>query len=285
MNFKTFLEARKGRAQETDVVTAIEWMYDNSRKYLQNGHWLYRGFDAYPKIRIGNPQAGRDRKSRNAYNFYTMWMDNYPTFSHLPKRSKSFVMSTKQKTSEDYGDLYLVVPKDSAKVGAVGKGDIWMINIDGPVDLNDLNAFTYEALEYDPETWVEFEDLAKGTSHEYVKDHLKYKVWWAEQLDRIMEKFGAETLFDVWKDTFPASQFKLLTASNLGSAVGELWTDSECVFIPLGKETDRQERYELLLFSEEFPHLHSLLSEHWDELEEVGDPDKFSDEDTLHARK
>lgn len=187
--------------------------------------------------------------------------------------------------SASYGDLYLVVPKDTAKVGAVGHNDIWEVNIDGPVDLNDLNAFTYKALEYDPETWNEFEELAKDTSHEYVKDHLKYSVWWATQLDGIMEKFGSETLFDVWKDTFPASQFKLLTASNLGSSFGELWTDSECVFIPLGKETDKHERQELLMFSEDFPHLHSLLREYWDESEEVGDPDEFSDEDTLFARK
>ena len=72
-----------------------------------------------------------ERMSTNTNNIYTEIFDNHPKMKSFPKRSRSFIASTSSSYAWGYGGIhgrFVLIPYDTAKVGIVGKSDIWGIN-------------------------------------------------------------------------------------------------------------------------------------------------------------
>lgn len=67
-----------------------------------------------------------ERNSVDTDNYYNLLMDNLPSWSEYPKRSKSIIGSLDRGTAEGYGTLYRVIPIfENSKVAVAPKFDIW----------------------------------------------------------------------------------------------------------------------------------------------------------------
>lgn len=87
------------------------------------------------EILLLDPSSG-SRKSENTTNYYTMLMDNSPYMRGWPKRSNSFIGTTRRSMSESYGNGYAIFPFDGAKIAICPYGDLW----DTVVDLSPFRA-------------------------------------------------------------------------------------------------------------------------------------------------
>lgn len=65
------------------------------------------------------------RQAANTYNWYLQWIDASPAWADYPKRSKSFICTRDVAYTEGYGELNLVIPFDTAHIGACPKYDMW----------------------------------------------------------------------------------------------------------------------------------------------------------------
>ena len=135
----------EGRSVGIDKDTAISEIkkncWNNYKFFLKKGEWIFRGIkgksDAYLKI---DSNVGTPRVSSNAwYNYYTLLMDNLPSWKKYPLRSRSIICSTEEGSAESYGTLYVVIPYDNTNVGIAPDGDIWYSFKMGI--LNDFNEF------------------------------------------------------------------------------------------------------------------------------------------------
>jgi len=104
---------------------------------------IYRGVTGkHPTMEI-DPKKGKERRSANTLNFYTLWMDNYGTFKDYPKRGQSIICSTDYMKAVSYGkNQYIVLPQDGSKIGVVKSEDIFSLGDYTPMD-NDLGQISW----------------------------------------------------------------------------------------------------------------------------------------------
>lgn len=300
ISFKQFLseQERASRTKQVDALHATNWMDSNCSGYLNGGKYLLRGFSGEDNILMGTSITSTDRVSANISNYYTLWLDNHPSFKDWPKRSKSFICSTYASTADSYGDVYIVVPADKNKVGLVQETDMWYVDLgeNSPArNMQELVYFTENLLEQvglDPvdTTYAELQETFKKIDIEFLAD-------WIDQADdedeaenliiltKKLKKSNCNNYFELWEKVVTPNLFKQVLASKIGPAKGEVWVEGECVFIPANQTTvGLTDQADLLEWSEEYPAFKHFLMQHWDD--SVDDSEKIdaadvSDEDTL----
>lgn len=96
--------------------------------YKEGGQYIYRaGSRVSGEFALSQP-AKFSRKSANTSNYYTLLMDNLPSWSRYPRRSKSIVCSNDKYTAANYSygrSQYIVFPYDTCKIGICPDSDIW----------------------------------------------------------------------------------------------------------------------------------------------------------------
>lgn len=88
-------------------ITRYDRNLDNNSKYLKTST-------------VGSK---RKRKSQNTTNYYTEIFDNLPSRVDFPKRSSSIIAIASLEKRR-----WIIIPYDNAKVGIVGKLDMWLTN-------------------------------------------------------------------------------------------------------------------------------------------------------------
>lgn len=276
-SFKKFLleYEKTTRLQHISVQDAIQWMDQHAKKYLETGIWIWRGLKAADtNIMFGNP-AGQRRVSAGAPNFYTLWFDNHDEFDEFPLRSEAFVCATHRGIASDYGAVFLVVPKDTAKFGVVGKADIWSLSV-GPSEqritlagLNEGTSAVFTALDmHQPDTYSELVKALKEVTCEEVRIACigtEWPVSWrCGTIRDVMGTGKFDTLYDLWEHCLKPDIFTTIHANNLESnpPYGEVWTDSECLFIPFeGLELSDEDMNLMQDFVDQHEHLKDAV--HW----------------------
>jgi hypothetical protein len=130
MTLKTFLEAAEKKPPQYNKLSSIRAIeFLNAR--CQNALWmlalnkpLFRGDNvAYDFAMVDTSKT--TRVSENTTNFYTLILDNNPSMADFPKRSRSFIGTVDYYRAEQYGQPFIMIPADDAKIGVVGSEDIW----------------------------------------------------------------------------------------------------------------------------------------------------------------
>jgi hypothetical protein len=131
LKFNQYLN--EGRSQHLIGSDAIEKIEKNCSDILKNYKGsktqIWRGIEgAYSDyLFVDGAQSAELRRSRNAYyNYYTLLLDNLPSWKDYPKRSKSIICSTSGSTAEMYGDIYMVFPYNNIKIAVAPEPDIWI---------------------------------------------------------------------------------------------------------------------------------------------------------------
>ena len=135
MNFKQFLSeiavSKTPRYVDIEIDEAISILKDHCKNALwmiKENRPIFRGdpnvlFDV-SKIKVVDTTKTK-RASQNTTNFYTVIFDNHPGRKDFPKRSESFIGTTSRQYASDYGDPFVIIPYDTAKIGFVNSQDMW----------------------------------------------------------------------------------------------------------------------------------------------------------------
>ncbi len=195
MRFKQFLLSEQGQAPtETDPSEVLAWCEQHCSKYLQRAAEfpIYRGMNLPNDINTSIYNTNSfTRKSANTYNYYTLLFDNHPSWKDYPKRSKSMICTTEYSTADGYGNVFIVIPSDKAKIGVCPANDLW-----NSFD-HFLNNFSDDAGDMD-EFNVIIHLLAKRGLNKDLGDDITYG-----ELVSVMKKMTAEValmIADKYKD-------------------------------------------------------------------------------------
>jgi hypothetical protein len=151
MRLKKFilLEKRSNQITQKEAIKLINSKCSDSVDAYFDDNIIYRGIKKVQKpFLFVDPKESKElRKSANTTNYYTLINDNSPAWKKYPKRSQSIICTTNKQTSLDYGQSYVVLPFDGAKIGVCPKNDYWFsfkkLNNKYISNIWDLSDFNY----------------------------------------------------------------------------------------------------------------------------------------------
>jgi hypothetical protein len=97
--------------------------YDQFKKGVRIMRGYPRGARWEPYFYV-NPQR-KNRSSANTHNYYTLIIDNDPSWKAFPPRSKSLISTVSEHTASTYGNPYYVFPVGDPIVGLCPEPDFW----------------------------------------------------------------------------------------------------------------------------------------------------------------
>jgi len=234
---------------------SVEISYDEALKFfIQNfvdeSTILYRGI--YRKtdthgIYIVDPSKHTRVSKDLVNNYYTLLIDNLPSWKEYPKRSKSVICTTCFNTACIFGSPYFVIPEKHAKLGICRDSDFWLSFPKLGGSIKHLNTFLnllfnlHEEMFEKPENYKEI-IYNLNTFDENVKQISEYKLETLKIpfLYEFAKKFIDETLvkgkkaIDVLNNVLNPKDngFSLKTYDNLRiTRVVEIWTDSRSLVV------------------------------------------------------
>jgi hypothetical protein len=182
--FRSFLFEDKSRSVRLDMDDFIKSMddYSDAIKNYIDGKRIYRGNDnAKGEILLTKPSEF-NRVSANTLNFVTLIVDNMKEWDKYPKRSKSIICSSSPSNASDYGNPYIVLPKNGAKIGVCPESDWWYSF--GEIMINNVNNLIRLILKsVDPKLHID------ATNH--TSDITDYKV-----LMELIRKFDSDEKYE-----------------------------------------------------------------------------------------
>jgi hypothetical protein len=224
-----------------DIIKAVDLLKEKCKGSLwmfEENKFIYRGFRDVNYNYAEVDTAETERKSQNTKNYYTVILDNNPLCKGFPKRSRSFICSTDYEKATRYGETYIVVPTDGAKIGIVGAEDIFTIRTKlFNKDDNHTDSFytlncNFEEMDM-PDNIDDFKNVDKILKNPNDKDYL----YWVKKFQK---GFGFyinynNFLGDIWKAYSPKSTgFKNATGKTFKSKYifnSEVWIEGEVILI------------------------------------------------------
>lgn len=97
----------------------------NIEAFLKSDTMIWRGYENNDDMTMQVFHGGRMRHSLNAKNYYTLLMDNLPSWKGYPKRSESLICTTHQGSAHDFGTPRMMIPFDTTIVGVCSQNDLW----------------------------------------------------------------------------------------------------------------------------------------------------------------
>lgn len=95
----------------------------NLKDMVNKECFIYRGYDSEVPYQVY--VGGRQRQSANTENYYTLFMDNLPSWNGYPKRSESLICTNYDKDSYAYGNSHIIIPFDGTVIGVCETNDVW----------------------------------------------------------------------------------------------------------------------------------------------------------------
>lgn len=257
ITFKTFLEAENKPfdSEAVDVEKIAAAIEKNCSEAVSNWRMseegqMWRGSKKTRASGVFRPDTGT-RQSANTANYYTVLLDSNPLNDGWPKRSKSFICTTRHKTAKGYsrgGAVYAVFPFDGVPIGQVNKDDIWETTI----SFGNGGEFVYKdkLQAFNQDFWPEmhralgFEAGWTPTMSELIKAYesaspLAFGVELADQgiiRDRPDEKYSKKLLESFLKQLPTAYSFKsmgcaLKQPDTYEDPHTELWFSGPCIMV------------------------------------------------------
>ena len=246
VTFKQFLNEasvdEKPEFKPNTVEEAIATLNEHCKDalwMLQENTPIYRGEKSVPQEALKTgfmtvDTSATERKSQNTKNYYTVILDNNPLMKDYPKRSRSFICSTRLSYASGFaggqsGAALIVVPFDGVKIGMCGSYDMWETHVqllgrnEDIADMNDM----FEDLGIVPalKSFTDFNDRLKAGDQSAIKD-----------LRRVFRSkdYDGDFLSDVWKAYSPSKlKFSLHTTKDFPHITDEreVWIGGKVMMI------------------------------------------------------
>ena len=248
VNFRTYIKESEGsvlmnnyydmpRTKNLDRYEATKLLNTKCKKTVSSGNFLYReSKDTGSDYALTDPTSGEPRVSRNIVNYFTLLIDNLPSWKKFPKRSRSVVCSTTMAGAYGYGSgtvKKVVVPFDGVKIGLCSDSDYWdSFERIGSV-YNFVNTLHREfglyGMEVNDKSWPDLKkaliklsvgDVNEGPFYKFgdITKHWDCKGDFIKHLDDILNPYD--------------NGFKLFKAGDkLHSGNHEAWVGGKCVIV------------------------------------------------------
>jgi len=222
-------------AKEQNLLEVIKVQCSEAVNAAKQEACIWRGVqDHDEEVILVNP-AATPRKSANISNYYTLCIDNLPNWSAFPKRSRSMICSTNRKYASEYGQLYLVLPLNGAKIGITGERDIWDVTVKNPETccycdtLRHVN-YWFQDVEVNDTSWNTFlASISQNTQGErFIQELLSQGSSRQAIISQLMKIYDPSTL-----------GMSVSTMVDFGDAHDydvEVWTDSKSYMIREGSD-------------------------------------------------
>lgn len=120
---------------DTNIDTIIKKFGHLIEPIARGNSTLYRGMKSVGPFGFGDGNK-LNRQSKNTENYYTLIIDNDPTWEEYPKRSNSFICSTYELYSSSFGVPYIVIPLEGQEMGVCPAMDFWESFVNFPSAIN-----------------------------------------------------------------------------------------------------------------------------------------------------
>jgi len=238
-----------------NIDECVDYVINNCTEFIDNPIYITR----YLNKMMGDETVPFysdpiDRVSRDNTNHYTLLIDNSDAWKEYPKRGKSFISTLQNTKFSDYnysllGTRYLVIPRDNSKWGICPTEDIFT----SFKSLKKYGGYTYQV----------FDDLNIFSKHfglgiisdsniddmksdilklqKYIENNPNELINYANiSVHNISSLFLENIGGDMWEiisELFDPvnNDFKLVKYTSLyyDNKEHEVWTDSQCIFIPI----------------------------------------------------
>lgn len=118
-----------------DIETLLEKYGSVIEPIAKGKQTIYRGMKSIGPFGFGDGNK-MNRQSKNTENYYTLIMDNDPSWEEYPKRSKSFICSTEYSYASAFGVPYVVIPLENQEIGVCPSMDFWESFVNFPASIN-----------------------------------------------------------------------------------------------------------------------------------------------------
>lgn len=222
------------------IIRTLEENCSDAIQAMREDKFIYKGFgNSRGNFLLTDPTL-KERKSANTTNQYTLLLDNLPAWKEYPNRSKSLICTTSSSVAETYGETYLVVPFNGAKIGVCPDEDVWYSFpvIDKRYKFGDL-ATVNEELRSVGVSDQSYEVLISGclSSHNTKLNHYSGDSLFLKELQLADTPADVVNFFNGILS--PAlNKFKLTNVKGIPSTDSshEVWTDSKAYLIEVGDE-------------------------------------------------
>lgn len=240
ITFKDFLsESLKNPISEEELPLILK-DYSDALSNFKEGYIIYKGFSEDISTMVFSPQEGL-RRSAFTSNIYTLLIDNSSEWKSFPKRSKSAICSTNKKDAEGFGEAYIVLPKNGAKLAVAPERDFWFsfqkLETIG-LDLESFNTAMNKlipSIKDDTHQNVinalkTFDRQMEGRNlKEYIKGLDSYAKRLLEGIAN--EGYKGRDIYDYIMDLLSAEDFKILTAKDKIEGRHEIWFSNDCLIL------------------------------------------------------
>lgn len=189
------------RSRVLSMDEAISLIKTNCKKSLEKIEkrcMIFRATPTEGRFLLSDPTKGEPRYSSNTYNYMTLLMDNLPSWSSYPKRSKSLVCTTDPERNQNWNESKLVFPYDNAKIGICPEADVWdsfYRSLPSRWNVNEFNSVINDLLRL-----VQEMGYIKGNFSAIEKDWKKFKKA-LETIEDGISEFGIHDLEDEMKSS------------------------------------------------------------------------------------
>jgi hypothetical protein len=256
ISFKTFLEAqiKPYDVHHLEMEALIKELKANCKDSLkpEKEVEIWRGTKKSSKSGIYHPGSG-ERTSANTQNFYTLLIDSNPLNKDYPKRSKSFICSTRRGGAESYaysdGGLFRIFPFDSTKIGAVNKEDFWNLRPKLDIESHWANAHIESLNSFWERIYRSFEIDAKSSMDEVIsalkkapiETYRTISISYQDEVDAFIESIPkAYSLKELGCDVGTVSQLNFHDEIK-----GELWFSEKCIMVNMKDFSTIKEEFKL----------------------------------------
>lgn len=268
MRFKDYLseEITRPFTEEITENQAYDWIRTHARHYTDAlfddpSNAIFRGLNRrseHHAYEYGDSSQFK-RKAANTTNEMQLFVASSPKWKKFPSRESAFICATDSHLAGKYGELYMAIPADNAKIGICPTKDFWLSfeeGFDGTgfKRLDQVNFFLRNGIGWangverlsfsqkDPEALradlrkVDLEFLDKAIAGVKTQDDAsKYLRGVREQMkergcDNLEELL--EDMFDPLTNDFRATTAQDYDADDLGPL--EVWIEGEACFIKVG---------------------------------------------------
>lgn len=262
--FKSFLQEARAEGSPKQVFEPLIDLHGFLSVHCKDSFWmieknkpLYRGFKNGLKYEPYYVDLTKTKRvSQNTSNWYTEIFDNHPEMRDFPKRSESLICSTAVGTAYQFGDAFVAIPIDDAKIGITNERDLWakevslfgeQFGIDGANGF--IDNIVRSGLELEYSTRADYGYLEQFSDEIYDNDSRAYKrlsknSYYKDFLDNSL---FTDAFLPVLLKAYSPDELKMdcATTKDFDSfsfeSSTECWFDKGAVIIPLNKWYEMEE--------------------------------------------
>jgi len=221
-----------------EVELLLKTTHSEAFKNYKKGYTIYKGMSiSTPKGQFLYLNPIKNRRSKNTANYYTLWLNNHPSWSEFPNRS--VIATTNKNYASVFGHTYLVFPKNGIDIAVCPDFDFWQSfnkKTSPEILINELSNLFKDSLMYteNPKSYKHMLSLFKKfDSLENKEDYLE-DIYIPKKYKTIIFKHGMAGLFERY---FTPENFTLTSTSQFSIKGNyEVWFDSPFIAIPFNSE-------------------------------------------------